>query len=169
MTPKGVFNRNELRTDFFLQNIYPYLLMYRYPFYSIPPSNKTEEQLLARLKKTISNFLSEHRSDIRSYCEKHVKTVSKDTIAKFIVGVGNLMFTEEDITWPLIITFFSFVGEFLLMCLSNGMPEYVIDIVYESFSNFMIGELERWIFDHGGWKDCIESIVIFDDSIKFIK
>lgn len=138
-----------IRTDFILQNVYAYLLRKTCDFDAVRAKNKREDYVLKELEETLSAFISSCGDNIKGLCLE--LEVSEETIGSVILGVSNELFCEG-ITWSRIIALFTFIGELTLQCLSKRFPEKIVDEIYECFCKLVKENLKGWIDDHGGWE-----------------
>jgi len=141
--------KNGVRTDFILQNVFSYVLGDRYCFNAICADNDIEKKVLKELIETIKAFQINYSDTVKGLCSEI--EVTEDTVTAVILGVANELFCEG-ITWSRIIALFVFVGELTLLCLSKDLPINVVDVVYACFSDLVTEKLESWVFDHNGWE-----------------
>lgn len=142
-------DKNGVRTNFILQNIYSYILGEKYCYNAVCAVNDKEVNVLKQLKETVKAFQLNYADTVKSLCTEI--EVNEDTVSSVILGVANELFCEG-ITWSRIIALFVFVGELTILCLSNNLPVHIVDVVYESFSRLVEEQLECWVHDHDGWE-----------------
>lgn len=153
--------KDKVRTDFVLQNIYSYSLRNKYEFNAVCAMNKEEEFVMRELEGTVYAFQTNYGGNVKSLCTE--LEITEDTIGTVILGVSNELFSDG-ITWSRIIALFVFVGELTLLCLSRKFPERIVDEIYECFCKLVKEKLKGWIDDHGGWvrmQQYFNSFIIF--------
>lgn len=144
-----------MRTDFFLENVFSYLIRDYFNFHHINAINKKEKLVIEKTTKILDNFKDYYNAPVKKLCAE-VGSINEDNIACILLGVSNALFSEG-ITWERIIAYFVFVGELAITCIKRNLPESTVDVMFESFSRLVKDKIESWVDDHGGWEECAKT------------
>lgn len=126
------------------------MLESKYEFHTICAKNQIEIDTFKSFKEILNTFKKEYEYVVRSRCFE-IDPINEDTIDSILSEVGNELFSTG-ITWNQIIAFFYFVGELTLVVIFKKLPNSLVDVIYNCFSEFVKEKLELWIQDHNGWE-----------------
>lgn len=143
--------KNTVRSEFIVQNIFSYMIQYQYRFNTICAKNQMEKDTLEILKGILIELNNEYGSDLRNQC-LDIHPINEDTIESILTDISNELFAEG-ITWIRIVTFFAFVGELTRNVIARKLSESLVNIIFMHFSIFVREKLEVWIQEHDGWEN----------------
>lgn len=145
--------KDDIRTDFILENIFSHLLLKIYKFDAISAMNLKEKKIISYMKEILDVFSESYADPLNQLInEIHANSVNEERIDSILLGISNELFSEG-ITYSRIIVFFAFVGEFTKMIILNPKPTSYVDITFECCSRLFKERLESWVEDHGGWME----------------
>lgn len=147
---KQILQKDRIRTDFVLQNVFAYLLKDEYPFNAMCSENVKEQDALRKIKETIDIYAFVYAEAAKQYCLK-VGPLNGDVLEEVLSQNFNGIFRDDGIDKNRIMGFFILTGELCKTCLMRKD----VDIMYLCFSKHVKRKLKRWIYDHGGWV-CIQ-------------
>lgn len=143
--------KNTVRSEFIVQNIFSYMIQYQYKFNTICAKNQMEKDTLEILKGILIELNNEYGSDLRNQC-LDIHPINENTIECILTDISNELFAEG-ITWIRIVTFFAFVGELTRNVIARKLSESLVNIIFMHFSIFVREKLEVWIQEHDGWEN----------------
>lgn len=143
--------KNTVRSEFIVRNIFSYMIEYQYKFNTIYAKNQMEKDTLETFKGVLIELNNEYGSDLRNKCLE-IHPINENTIEYILTEISNELFAEG-ITWIRIITFFAFVGELTRTVFSRKLSTSLVNIIFIHFSTFVREKLEMWIQEHDGWEN----------------